>query len=103
MIYVHATIELNPGKRDEFLQEFRRIIPAVRAETGCVEYVPTVDLPSNLGAQGPVRPDVVVVVEKWTSLETLQAHLVAPHMVEYRPKVKSLVARTTLQILESAE
>ena len=38
MIVVLASIELNPGKREEFLAEFRRIVPLVRAERGCQEY-----------------------------------------------------------------
>ena len=29
-----------------------------------------------------------------------RAHLVAPHMVEYRPRVKDLVIRTVLQVME---
>ena len=100
MIHVIATIELNPGTRESFLREFRQIVAAVRAEAGCLDYGPTVDAVSGLSVQGPARPDVVTVVERWESLEHLQAHLVAPHMVEYRPKVKDFVKSVKLQILE---
>jgi quinol monooxygenase YgiN len=53
--------------------------------------------------QGPSRDDVVVVVEKWESIPALEAHLIAPHMMEYRPKVKDFVKRVSLQILSPAE
>ncbi len=100
MIHVIATIELNSGTRDRFLAEFREIVAPVRAEAGCIEYGPTVDAVSGLPVQGPARADVVTVVERWESLDHLQAHLVAPHMVEYRTKVKDFVRSVKLQILE---
>jgi quinol monooxygenase YgiN len=50
-----------------------------------------------------VRPDVVVVVEKWASLDHLKAHLTAPHMGEYRIRVKELVTGVSLQVLEPAD
>jgi quinol monooxygenase YgiN len=102
MIHVIATIELVEGQREAFLKEFRAVVPQVRAEAGCLEYGPTVDAASGIGGQGAPRPDVVTVVEKWTDLEALKAHLVAPHMRAYRPRVKTLVKSTTLQILEPA-
>jgi quinol monooxygenase YgiN len=74
----------------------------VRAEAGCLEYGPTVDVASGIAAQGSPRSDVVTVVEKWSDLAALKAHLVAPHMEDYRPRVKSLVRSTALQILEPA-
>lgn len=103
MIVVLATIELHPGKRPDFLAEFRQIIPKVRAEDGCLEYFPAVDTVTGLPAQGQPREDVVVVVEKWESLPALETHLIAPHMMEYRPKVKEFVRKVTLQILSPAE
>jgi quinol monooxygenase YgiN len=100
MIYVIATIEVVGGRHDDFLAEFRKIVPHVREENGCIEYGPTVDVKTNIKAQGGARENVVTIVEKWESLAALEAHLVAPHMVEYRPKVKEMVKRVSLQILE---
>jgi quinol monooxygenase YgiN len=102
MIHVIATIELAEGQREAFLEEFRKIIPVVRAEAGCLEYGPAVELATGIAAQAPPRENVVVVVEKWASLEALQAHLQAPHMVAYRPRVKDLVVRASLHILQPA-
>jgi hypothetical protein len=49
MIYVIATIEVVAGKREQFLEEFRRLVPEVLAEQGCLFYGPTIDTP-------PARP-----------------------------------------------
>lgn len=102
MIHVIATIELVEGRRDAFLQEFHRIVPLVQAEAGCLEYGPTVDVATDIPRQLPPRDQVVTVVEKWASLEVLHAHLQAPHMTEYRTRVKDLVKSVQLQILRPA-
>ena len=102
MIHVIATIELHEGQRAAFLAEFHKIVPAVRTEDGCLDYCPTVDAETDIAAQLPRRPDVVTIVEAWESLAHLKDHLAAPHMVDYRPKVKEMIARTTLVILEPA-
>ncbi|SRR5216683_3719033 len=100
MIHVIATIELVEGKRELFLAEFRRNVPLVRAENGCLEYGPTIDLPTGIAAQVPVRDNVVTIVEKWESLDALREHLVALHMREYRVRVKDFVAGVVLQMLQ---
>jgi quinol monooxygenase YgiN len=102
MIHVIATVELHPGTRQQFLHEFTQLVPRVRAEDGCIEYGGAIDLASGLSAQVPIRPDVVTIVEKWSSLAALAAHLAAPHMKAYREQVKTLVVRTTLQVLAPA-
>ncbi|MSR57318.1 MAG: antibiotic biosynthesis monooxygenase [Planctomycetaceae bacterium] len=102
MIHVIATIELTDGARDAFLAEFRKLVPLVKAEAGCLEYGPTIDVVTEIGAQIPMRENVVTVVEQWADLPALKAHLVAPHMVDYRPRVKHLVKSTVLQILKPA-
>jgi quinol monooxygenase YgiN len=102
MICVIATIELADGRRDEFLQEFRKIVPLVREETGCIEYAPMVDIPTEIDAQAQPVESVVFVVEKWESVDALEAHLMAPHMLDYRKRVKDLVTGTEIRILEPA-
>ncbi len=99
LIHVIAAIELHPGTRDRFLREFARLEPEVHAEVGCIEYGAAVDLVSGVPGQVPVRPDVVTVVETWSSIETLAAHGAAPHMQAYRERVRDFVIRVTLQVL----
>jgi quinol monooxygenase YgiN len=102
MICVIARIEVAEGRRDDFLAQFRQLVPKVLAEEGCLEYGPMVDVPTNIGAQEPARQNVVTIVEKWESIEALESHLMAPHMVEYRKVVKPMVVGTSLDILEPA-
>lgn len=100
MIHVLATVEVAPGRREDFLVEFRKVMPLVRAEEGCMEYGPAVDTPTGFPAQNSLREHTVVIVERWESLATLKAHLDAPHMHEYRGRVKELVKGVMLQVLE---
>ncbi|MBC8355604.1 MAG: antibiotic biosynthesis monooxygenase [Planctomycetes bacterium] len=102
MIYVIATVEIAEGKRAEFVTAFRANVPNVLAEVGCIEYEPTVDLATDISAQADARPNFLTVVEKWESLDALNAHLVAPHMLSYREGVKHLVKGVSIQVLEPA-
>ncbi len=78
MIAVVACIEVVPGRRDDFLREFRKLVPQVRAEAGCLEYVPMLDLPTSIGGQSPVGENLVTVLEKWAHVEALEAHSHGP-------------------------
>ena len=100
MIHVIATIELADGRRDQFLEEFRRIIPIVRDEDGCVEYGPAIDLQTSVS--DPPRPSVVTVIEKWTDVSALEAHLNSAHMDKYRSLVKDIVTGVKIQVLKPA-
>ena len=100
MIQVIATIELKPGCREDFLPLLNDNVPRVKAEDGCLAYDPCVDIDSGLLSQGKISNDVVTLVEAWSSLEALQAHLKAPHMAEYREKVKDMVLNVTIQVLK---
>ena len=102
MIHVIATIQLAPGTREAFLEEFRRLTPLVRAEDGCVEYGAAVDEPTPIPVQELAGDDAVVVVEKWDSVAALQAHLTAPHMADYRTRVKDFVRGVRLRVLRPA-
>ncbi|HZZ71209.1 MAG TPA: putative quinol monooxygenase [Pirellulales bacterium] len=102
MVHVIAAIEIAPGRRDDFLESFRRLMPTVHAEAGCGEYGPTVEIDSGLSLQPPVRENVVVICEQWESLAALHTHLAAPHMTAWREEVKDLVRAVTLQVLEPA-
>jgi len=102
MIHVIATVELNPGTRDKFLAEFRKIIADVKAEAGCIEYGPAIDAQTDIPTQFKIGPDKVTIIEKWEDWTALKAHLVAPHMVAYRPKVKAFVKGMELRVLSPA-
>jgi quinol monooxygenase YgiN len=100
MIHVIATIELVPGKREPFLEAFHENVPNVKAEDGCHEYGPAVDIATDIAAQLPVRENIVTIMEKWRDVAALKAHLAAPHMAAYRTRVKDMVVGVSLQILQ---
>ena len=102
MIHVIATIELAEGKRAAFLKRVQQLVPQVKAEKGCLEYGPAIDVPTGFKAQIPLRENVVVMMEKWEDLKSLETHLTAPHMLKYREDVKGMVAGTKLQVLQPA-
>lgn len=88
MINVIALIQVREGRLTEFVGIFKANVPNVLKEQGCIEYVPTLDAPTGLPFQD-LNPNLVTIIEKWATLEDLQAHLPAPHMVEYGKRSKT--------------
>ena len=100
MIHVVAFLHLHPGRREEFLVTFRELTPLVRAEAGCLEYVPAVDHAPFLGFQSPIGDDVVLVVEKWANPGALDAHIEAPHMKAWGKLVDGMMTHRTIHVLD---
>jgi quinol monooxygenase YgiN len=101
MINVIATIYVKEGRMSEFIDIFKSNIPNVLNETGCVEYIPTIDLPMGLTTQ-QCNENVVTIIEKWHSLDDLKKHFSAPHMLIYRERVKDYVENVSLRVLKQA-
>jgi quinol monooxygenase YgiN len=101
MINVIASIHIKEGQVAAFLDIFKSNIPNVLQEQGCMEYIPTVDVPTGLAPQ-ELDGNVVTILEKWGSVENLKAHLVSPHMRAYQAKVKDLVEKVTVKVLAEA-
>jgi quinol monooxygenase YgiN len=102
MIHVLAIITAKPGMRDRILEAFRANVDAVRAEAGCLGYEAVVDVRAGAPGFAQFGADAFVVVEKWSSLEALQAHAVAPHMKAYAARVKDHTASRAIHVLEPA-
>ena len=101
MINVLASLHIKEGRQSDFLAIFKANIPNVLQEKGCIEYMPTIDVPTNLPPQA-LNKNVVTIIEKWDCLEDLLAHLSAPHMLAYGEKVKDMVESKSLKILREA-
>ena len=101
MIHVIASMHIKEGRMAEFVEIFKANIPQVLEEKGCIEYAPTIDIPTGLPPQ-ELNANVVTIVEKWDSLEDLRAHLSAPHMLSYKDKVADIVENVALKVLERA-
>ena len=102
MIHVIATVELKPGTREAFLAEFAKLIAPVRAEDGCIEYVPVIDADGFGAFQTKLGPDTFMVVEKWRDAAALKAHAAAPHMAAYGARVKGMVKSRVIHVLSPA-
>lgn len=102
MIHVLAFITTKPGQRDAVLAAFNANVPAVRAEAGCIEYGATVDADGAGSIQTALGPDSFVVVEKWESMDALEAHAASAHMAAYAAKVKDSLAGRVIHVLSPA-
>jgi quinol monooxygenase YgiN len=100
MVYVIATVELVEGKRLEYLTEFNKVCFHVRAENGCLQYGPAVDVATGIPVQEPINENTVTIIERWTDIDALKIHLTAPHMQTYREAVKDYVKRVAIRVLE---
>ena len=101
MIHVVAQVEIKDGKQEAFLEEFRKLVPTVLQEAGCIDYGPTVDADTDIDRQH-TDDTLITIIERWESLDDLKAHLVAPHMAAYRERVKDYVIGAKLKILRPA-
>jgi quinol monooxygenase YgiN len=101
MIHVIASVQVKPGKVPEFMKIFKANVPLVKAEKGCIEYIPTVDINTDLPPQ-ILDEDIVTIIEAWESLDALRDHLEAPHMLAYRDKVSGIVENVTIKVLQEA-
>jgi len=99
MIHVIAIVTAKPGQRDLLLAEFRKVIPLVLGEAGCIEYHAALDA---LDASPAFGPDVFVVIEKWQSREMLDAHSTSQHMNQYANHTAHLVDEASVYVLMKA-
>ena len=100
MVFVIVNYETKDGRRDDFLTEFKQIVTMVRAEKGCLKYEPTIDeLNSGLPTTFSTNANRITLIEMWESVAALKAHIVAPHMSEFRERVKPYLAKVEIQLL----
>lgn len=99
MIFVIATSVLKPGCRPAFIDAVKANYAKVRAEDGCISYTLTGDFDSGFPVQEYCGENTLVFVECWQSIDHLKAHLAAPHMAEFKEKVKDMRISSNLKIL----
>lgn len=103
MIYVFASVKVRRECLDQALDCYRELVPAVlQCEPGCLEYVPTVSVDTGLPNQE--NDDcLILVAERWRSLEDFKAHLGMPHSAAFRTNMEPLLAaRITVSVVRSA-
>ena len=72
-IWLVVIINTPPDPGSDQLAAFEKLAPLVRAEQGGIQY----DIHPVVG-----NSDSFVLIEKWASKEALDAHDLAPHMLE---------------------
>ena len=77
------------GKREELKAALEALIEPTKQEDGCVNY----DL-----HQGRGGPDFFTFYENWVSGEKLNAHLAAPHLIDFAAKMGDLLDDQGLSI-----
>ena len=98
MLHVLAFITTKPGMRDAVLQEFRSNMPAVCG--GGLHRVRSRDRRSDLRPfQAELGPDTSVVVEKWASMEAMNAHAASAHMKAYAARTSDMIETRVIHIL----
>jgi quinol monooxygenase YgiN len=97
MIHIVAILTAKMGHRGSLLAALQSVVPAVRAEPGCLEYQPVVDMD-----QSPVKfgADTLVVIEKWADQEALDGHNEGAPLAEFREKSKHLLAQADVYLLQ---
>ncbi len=101
MIHVIASIRVKEGSLEEYVALFKENVPNVLEEDGCVQYVPCVDADTGWKAQD-LDGQRMMVIEKWETMDALQAHSRAPHMAAFRKKAGHLVESVSLQVVTDA-
>jgi quinol monooxygenase YgiN len=92
MIVVLGIFEVEAADRQRFLDEKAAQVRATRTETGCIDYA----FAADAGDPGRVR-----LVEKWESMEALEAH-VAGLRAAPPPERPGVASRpVTVEVLEA--
>ncbi len=103
MIHVIVFFDLHPGQREGFLVEFGKILPTTRAEQGCIEYGGSAEIETGIDVISSPHADRITVLEKWETLDALKAHLGAPHMQAFFPKVQPMIDSLQAFVSEPVE
>ena len=82
LLTVVARMTAKPGQEDELRRSLEALVPTTVAEDGCVNY----DL--NVAEDDPAT---FFFYENWESGEKLDAHLAAPHLVEFAGRLDDLL------------
>jgi quinol monooxygenase YgiN len=102
VIQLIITVTTRPGCVTDYVAAFRALAPQVRLENGCIEYEIYVDS-TDSRFDNEVRPDTVVLCEKWESIEALQRHTRGSAALdEFRRRIKDVKLESRYRLLTPA-
>ncbi|MCI7644409.1 MAG: antibiotic biosynthesis monooxygenase [Lentisphaeria bacterium] len=103
MIYVIAAIQIKANTLDAFIKEFKKIVPSVRAEEGCIQYDPCLNVPCDMVSASDNKEVITVTcVEGWESVDHLKRHLATEHMNSFHAATEDMRIGCDLRIVEPA-
>jgi len=103
MIHVIATIKAREGQRDVIATAFFRNLQTVRAKAGCIEYSLALHLPSGFPGQQTFDDNELIIVEKWSDLDALKAHIGDQAYQTWFAELWPQIAGASMQIFTALE
>jgi quinol monooxygenase YgiN len=101
MIHVIATLQARDGNRDTLIAAFREILPDVRVKAGCLQYALAQHLATGFPGQAPFDAEnELIIVETWSDLAALEAHLADPAYQAWYMPLWYLISGASMQIFE---
>lgn len=101
MIYIVSEVSAVPGSRDQIIEEFRKLVPLVLQEDGCLGYTGTCDAEDAPRFRKDNGADKLIILEQWRDMAAFKAHVRAPHMAAYGEKVNHLIAGRAVSVLSA--
>jgi len=74
MFIIHATMQIDPAKQNEFLQAVQPLLTASRAENGNISYDLLID---------PDRNHIYKMIEVWQDQEAISSHNTSEHFTGF--------------------
>lgn len=100
-VYVLCRFDLKPEANIlEYVSKTLSVIPKVHAEKGCLFYELLQDADTDWDLPMRFGERTFWMVEQWDSIESLKAHLNAPHMKAFGPTVRDMRSASTFHVLE---
>lgn len=100
-VWVLCRFDLKPeADKADYIAQTKAILDAVRREDGCIEYRLLGDCETDWEKPQRFGDRTLWMIEKWASIASLKAHLAAPHMKAFGPKVSGMRANGTFHVLE---
>lgn len=81
MIIVVVEVKVDSGAATKAKDAIAKMETATRAETGCETYAFSLDISDDT---------TIRVIERWRSVEDIQAHMASPHMAEFNQAMAAI-------------
>jgi quinol monooxygenase YgiN len=101
MIHVIASITARDSMREIVEKAFREILSTVRAKPGCIQYELAVNFPSGFPGQPPYDDNELLIVEEWTDLDHLRAHMEDPKYRAWYVEIWPFVSKASMRVFAS--